>query len=303
MYELAASVVSCLGAGTRVDLAWLVDVHGLAYRNQGDALVMTPGGGRIGSILGGALNDDLAELAQARSAGRLVDVPISEFAAVLAGLPAPKAGAMARCVLIPASQLPDGLWPLLVDRAPLGLVTEFKGDELGSTTLFTAGSITDAGAEVARLFERETTAVEIVAGSLVTVLWPVPRLVLVGSGPMIDALEAAAKLVDWTPVRITTEDDVRRIPHLHAADGIVIAAHDVNFAGAALGRALAGNAGYIGALGSRAMQSARREWLVARDVDAGDRIHGPAGLDIGARKPGEVAIAIVAEMLATRPRA
>ena len=96
------------------------------------------------------------------------------------------------------------------------------------------------------------------------------------------------------------EADVRRIGGLGASDGIVIAAHDLEFAGAALAEALATDTGYIGSLGSRAMQQARTEWLAGRGIDAGDRIHGPAGLDIGARKPAEVAVAIVAEMLAGR---
>ena len=50
------------------------------------------------------------------------------------------------------------------------------------------------------------------------------------------------------------------------------------------------------------MQQERLDWLADRGIDAGDRIHGPAGLDIGARRPAEIAVAIIAEMLAARPR-
>jgi xanthine dehydrogenase accessory factor len=66
--------------------------------------------------------------------------------------------------------------------------------------------------------------------------------------------------------------------------------------------ALAGGAGYVGALGSRRTQAARAEWLTAAGVrpDAQERIHGPAGLDIDAHTPAEIAISIVAEILAAR---
>ncbi len=155
---------------------------------------------------------------------------------------------------------------------------------------------------LAQLFSRAATAGVVEAGEVITVLWPVPRLVVVGSGPIADALDAAAKLLDWSPQRITDVDDVRRIGNLGPSDGIVIAAHDLELAGTALAAALGTETGYIGSLGGRPMQQARLEWLAGRGIDPGERIHGPAGLDIGARKPGEVAIAIVAEMLASRAK-
>jgi xanthine dehydrogenase accessory factor len=301
VYDLALSVLSCLGAGTRVDLAWLIDSHGVDYRARADAIVLTPGGGRIGSVLGGALDDQLAELASHSAAGRLVELPVSEFAAVLAGLTAPAPGASARCLLMPATELPEGLWLLLQLRAPLGLVTELDGDRTGATQVFTADSINQAGAEAAALFARGSSAVQVIDGAVVTVLWPVPRLVIVGGGPIAEALDAAARLLEWAPQHLNDPADVRRITGLGADDAVVVAAHDLDFAGAALAQALGGDTGYIGSLGSRAMQRARGEWLAERAIVAGDRIHGPAGLDIGARRPAEVAVAIIAEILAERP--
>jgi xanthine dehydrogenase accessory factor len=60
--------------------------------------------------------------------------------------------------------------------------------------------------------------------------------------------------------------------------------------------------GYVGALGSRGTQAKRRDWLVAHGVDdeAVSRVRGPAGLDVGARTPAEIAVAVVAEVLAIR---
>lgn len=304
MYDLALSVMSCLGAGTRADLAWLVDVQGLAedrVRNQGDALVITPGGGRIGSILGGALDDELADLARLRSQGRLVELPISEFAALLAGLPTPSGTASARCLLMPATELPAQLWPLLRDRAPCCLVTELDGTVTGATTLYTQESIHDAGAEITQLFARESTTVVVLDDVIVTVLWPVPRLLIVGGGPMADALDAAARLLEWAPQRLSTVRDIDRMSELSPSDAVVVVGHDLELTGAALARALAAGAGYIGALGPPALHRARAQWLADRGIDA-DRIHAPAGIDIGARKPLEVAVAVLAEIIAARNR-
>ena len=70
----------------------------------------------------------------------------------------------------------------------------------------------------------------------------------------------------------------------------------------ALQSALASGAGYVAALGSRHMQALRAQWLTENGVSAADqqRIHGPAGLDIGARTPAEMAVAVVGEMVAVR---
>jgi xanthine dehydrogenase accessory factor len=85
----------------------------------------------------------------------------------------------------------------------------------------------------------------------------------------------------------------------------VVLSHDRAVDGPALAAALASDVGYVGALGSRRTQAARREWLTDHDVAGDDqqRIHGPAGLDIDAHTPGEIAVSIVAEILAGRSSA
>ena len=78
----------------------------------------------------------------------------------------------------------------------------------------------------------------------------------------------------------------------------MVAAHDLELAGSALAAALETDVGYIGALGGRRMQQNRADWLAYRGITELDRIHGPAGLDIGAETPAQIAVAIVAEALA-----
>jgi xanthine dehydrogenase accessory factor len=70
----------------------------------------------------------------------------------------------------------------------------------------------------------------------------------------------------------------------------------------ALAGALATEAFYVGALGSRRAQDARRERLLEAGVsdDAIDRIAGPCGLDIGASTPAETALSILGEVVAAR---
>jgi xanthine dehydrogenase accessory factor len=82
-----------------------------------------------------------------------------------------------------------------------------------------------------------------------------------------------------------------------------VTSHDVEFAGRALEAALASKVGYIGALGSRRTQQARADWLAYRGVTDLARVHGPAGLDIGANTPPEIAVSILAEALAEQSRA
>lgn len=89
---------------------------------------------------------------------------------------------------------------------------------------------------------------------------------------------------------------------LPPADAIVILEHDLTLAGPALAAALSSDIAYIGAMGNRATQSARRDWLLGQGFTDSQlaRIHGPAGLDIGADTPAEIALAIVAEIVTLR---
>ena len=85
------------------------------------------------------------------------------------------------------------------------------------------------------------------------------------------------------------------------ADVLVLLDHDPAF-DAALLAGLRHGRGFLGALGSRRTQAARRERLLGAGVTEADlaRIHGPVGLDLGARTPAETAVSIVAEVVASR---
>jgi xanthine dehydrogenase accessory factor len=78
--------------------------------------------------------------------------------------------------------------------------------------------------------------------------------------------------------------------------------HDEKFDVPALAAVLQHDVGYVGAIGSRGTREHRNARL--REVGVTDeqiaRVHGPIGLDIGARTPEEIALAIMAQIVADR---
>jgi xanthine dehydrogenase accessory factor len=103
VYDIAMTVAACLQAGTRADVAWLVAADGIPVPNWSEAVVFTPGGGKTGSLLGGALDPKLGDLAGRWSKGRLVDVEITQVDVLIAELPSPGS---VRCLHMPAETLP-----------------------------------------------------------------------------------------------------------------------------------------------------------------------------------------------------
>ena len=151
---------------------------------------------------------------------------------------------------------------------------------------------------------------------------PPPRLLVYGAVDTADALCAAARGIGWQTIvadargrfatreRLPSADEVlvawpeetlAQVQPDHAT-AIVVLTHDDKFDIPMLVGALASEAFYVGALGSRRNQERRRERLLEAGVDesALDRISGPAGLDIGAHTPAETALSILAEIMAVR---
>jgi xanthine dehydrogenase accessory factor len=200
---------------------------------------------------------------------------------------------------MPAADLPSGLWELLLDREPVCLVARLDDDEVPGTSLFTAATITEADEAVAQLFGRGVSDTVVTKEAVTTVLWPIPTLAIIGAGPIAEALAPAAALLGWQIKTITDASSATGvIATLAPMDKVVVVGHDDELAGPALAAALSSDVGYIGAVGSRRRQAALAEWLAYRDITDLSRIHAPAGLDIGASTPAEVAVSILAEAMA-----
>lgn len=123
------------------------------------------------------------------------------------------------------------------------------------------------------------------------------KLLIVGDGPVTEALTAMVSVLGW-PVTVTSA-----APTVGPdVDALVVTSHHEDVDGPAIRSALAAGTGYIGAMGSRRTQARRREWLLSNGVTEGALavLHAPIGLDIGADQPAEIAVAILAEIVAVR---
>lgn len=302
MYEIAEQVKSWLDDGRDVTVAQVVSTRGFSSREPGAAAAWASGERPVGSVL--------AALDAGRLSGRspgLAEIAISDDDAVAAGL---ACGGAASVLVQSAAAYPAEVWTQLAARAPVCLVTQVNDGRAGRTRLFTPQSIRDAGSfgnDIPRLFGRGVSATALMgdgpAMTAVVSLWPVPTLVVVGDGLIAQALVDTAALLGWQ-ARVTpgVDDAVSAAETLHRSDAFVVLSHDREVDGPALTAALNGRVGYVGGLGSRRTQDQRRTWLTERGVSADDqaRIHGPAGLDIDAHTPVEIAISIVAEILGSR---
>ena len=153
---------------------------------------------------------------------------------------------------------------------------------------------------------------------------PPPRMVIFGAVDFTAALVRVAKVLGY---RVTVCDaravfaTLRRFPaadevvvdwphrwldangtDLGPRDAVCVLTHDHKFDVPAIVSALATRAGYLGVMGSRRTQDERVERLREQGVSDGAmaRLHAPIGLDLGARTPEETAVAICAEIIATR---
>jgi xanthine dehydrogenase accessory factor len=149
---------------------------------------------------------------------------------------------------------------------------------------------------------------------------PPPRLIAVGAVPLAAALTRLAGAAGWssfvidprsrfaTPQRFPDAEVIVGWPRegfaqaggIESSTAIVVLAHDPVLDDPALEIALRSSAVYIGAMGSRRTQIARRERLGTAGLSETelDRLAGPAGLELGAKTAGDTALSILAEIVA-----
>ena len=153
------------------------------------------------------------------------------------------------------------------------------------------------------------------------VVAPPPRLVVLGAGPSSEplvemarscgfqvvvadprpAFADASRFPDGVEILVGWPDDLEGRLRIDDRTFVVSLLHDERFEGPMLPMVLDSAARYIGAMGSRRTHAKRLERLADQGhPDAGERIHGPVGLDIGAVTPAEIAVAIMAEVIAVR---
>ncbi|HET9919871.1 MAG TPA: XdhC/CoxI family protein [Ktedonobacteraceae bacterium] len=151
---------------------------------------------------------------------------------------------------------------------------------------------------------------------------PPPSLIIVGAGHIAIPLTTFAKTLNYRVVVIDARSAFatrERFPHadelivewpdevlekmdLNPSTSIAVLTHDPKFDEPTLSVVLSRNVGYVGAIGSRKTSEERSERLKQRGLTEEQlgRIHGPIGLNIGATSPEEMALAIMAEIVANR---
>ncbi|MCY4665194.1 MAG: XdhC family protein [Acidimicrobiaceae bacterium] len=146
---------------------------------------------------------------------------------------------------------------------------------------------------------------------------PEPQVIVVGRSPAVDALAELAIAVGWqatviddggNPVEHTRPELVRTKLDLSdlGIDGAtaVVVATQCHYDDLALEAALASDAGYMGLIASEKRASTVLDHLRSRGVATAelDRVHAPAGLDLGAVANAEIAVAVMADLVARRAR-
>jgi xanthine dehydrogenase accessory factor len=299
-------------------MARVVATRRSAPRPVGSKLIVSEQGDLAGSVSGGCVESEVVEAAREVLAGgepRLLTYGISDDLALTVGLPCggeidvwvsePDAGLLQELAAVER----DESWAVsLVDLEEGSERLIRNGEDPVADELLRAGHSRLVGLEGRRVFA--------------DVFGPPPRLFVYGAIDTADALCAAARGLGWrtivadararfaTAARLPNADEVivawpedalAEVQPDHAT-AIVVLTHDDKFDLPMLVGALASEAFYIGAIGSRRNQERRRERLLEAGVDeaALDRINGPAGLDIGAHTPGETALSILSEIMAVR---
>jgi xanthine dehydrogenase accessory factor len=305
--EVLAGAEGWLAEGHKVLLITVVRTWGSSPRPEGSLLALRDDGHVTGSVSGGCIEDDL--IAKVRRAGitlsrcEVLTYGISAAEAHRFGLPCGGTLQLVAEPLSSASQVPMLLAALrsgrLMERR-LDLVTG-KVDLRGATS---CGKLRYDGTE------------------LVTYHGPRFRLLLIGAGPVARFLSQIALGLEFevmvcdpreeyrdgwqvpdVKVLRTMPDDAVLEMNIDERCAVVALTHDPKLDDLALLEALKSKAFYVGALGSRRNDSARRARLAEHfDMSEAElgRLHGPVGLAIGSRTPGEIAVSIAAEIVAVR---
>ncbi len=309
--RVLADALAWKQAGHAVSLVTVVQTWGSAPRPPGALLAVRADGVVSGSVSGGCVEDDLIARAKAALAAgaqdpgaarpELIVYGVDQEEAARFGLPC---GGTLRLVQEPLQQT-DWIAQLLARTAGHRLVARTLDLTTGEVTL--ADAVRGQGLVFDEL-------------QLTTVFGPRWRLLLIGAGQLSQAVAQMAGLLDFEVLvcdpreeyaldlpgvqRVAgMPDDVVRelLPDAHTA--IVALTHDPKLDDMALLEALKSAAFYVGALGSRRNQAARRQRLAEHfDLSADERarLHGPVGLAIGARTPAEIAVAILAEIVSVK---
>jgi xanthine dehydrogenase accessory factor len=304
--EILDTVECWTADGVRTALATLVRTERSSPRQPGAAMAVSEHGDVAGSLTGGCVEPAIYEEARAVLTGepaRLSSYGIPDEDAFEAGLPC--GGTVHVFISEAEPDLIAHLAGAVRSEDPVALAVTIAGSDLGDQRLVPVNGRVDPAIE---------------GDTFVLPLLPRPRMYVFGAldhaaavarvgsllGYHVTVCDARAKFV--TRERFPEADELAvGWPHeflgsasVDARTAICVLTHDHKFDVPLLRVALESDAGYVGALGAKKTNAERAERLRADGVteEQLSRIHAPIGLDIGAKTPEEVAIAVAAEIVA-----
>jgi xanthine dehydrogenase accessory factor len=324
-----------------IALATVIQTWGSSPRRAGAKMAITPDGGITGSVSGGCVEGAVFEEGvQALKANRpkLLHFGVADETAWEVGLAC--GGSIDVFVKPLDTGLYKSLHSVLADEQSAVLLTVVKGndeilgremlvkdhgsvtgtisDDLNESAQHLAQEILDVGESQRRKLNND---VEVFA----EVILPPPTLIAVGGVHITIALMALAKTLGYRTVVIdprTAFGNEERFPnvdkliqlwpdeafqqiHITRSTAVAMLTHDPKLDDPALKIALPSPAFYVGALGSKTTQAKRRQRLLEDGLTEAQlkRLYGPIGLEIEAHTPEEIAMSIMAEIVAARNHA
>lgn len=301
-------------AGKHALLATVVRTWGSSPRPVGSIMALREDGAVVGSVSGGCIEDDLIHrFTQAYAPGSGHSLPSGPPEWVKYGISADEAHRFG---------LPCG--------GTLELMLEFDPDARGLATLVAE---LDAGHLVQRSVRRldghaelqscsAATACHATDTHLINTFGPEFRMLLIGAGPLTECLATMALFcgfavtvcdpraeyrgswsVGGVAMRTEMPDDVVLEMRPDRRTCVVALTHDPKLDDLALLEALKTDAFYIGAIGSRRNNEARQQRMIDHFDETAEslqRLRGPIGLYVASKTPPEIAVSIMAEILAVK---
>ncbi len=292
-------------AGRKVWLVTVIETWGSAPRPPGALLCLRDDGQVAGSVSGGCVEDDLIDrLRHGERVAKpsLIAYGVTKEEAARFGLPC---GGNLRLVQEPLQSV---AW---IDEV---LARTARHELVARTLALATGAVSIEPAWRGEAFSFDGNTLRALFG-------PRWRLLIIGAGQLSRAVAQMALALDFdvvccdpreeynltwdvpgTTFSTAMPDDLVLELQLDPHSAVVAVTHDPKLDDLVLLEALKSPAFYIGALGSRGNTAARRERLKLFDLSDAeiDRLHGPIGLDIGSKTPAEIAVSIVAEIVAVK---
>lgn len=291
--------------GHKVWLVTVIETWGSAPRPPGALLCLRDDGQVAGSVSGGCVEDDLIDRlrhGERVATPSLIAYGVTKEEAARFGLPC---GGNLRLVQEP---LQGVAW---IDEV---LARTARHELVARRLSLSTGEVVIESASRGEAFTFDGSTLRALFG-------PRWRLLIVGAGQLSRAVAQIALALDFevtccdprdeynlswdvpgTTFSKAMPDDLAIDLQLDPHSAVVALTHDPKLDDLVLLEALKSPAFYIGALGSRGNTAKRRERLALFDLSPAeiDRLHGPIGLDIGSKTPAEIAVSIVAEIVAVK---